>query len=374
MASHLETNPEALPTIVGAVSQFTGTDLQSKAEPLVKKQKYVELLELISEQFELLAEKASGPEIEMILQILCSLAKGDKEASKDTFTNLAKKITEKTEPRAELRIKVLSAILNELTHSHAEFFDIFVTALEYSYTVGSKNFGPRLSKNITLLMDTWGFSFAQKRTVYALLADIHTKAGKEAKSYQFLVAYLNASTDIASDPKVQERAATTIRLAFKQEIYQFSDLLRIPAIASLKGSSEYGNLFQLVQLAVEGTYKDLVAFGNEEFVQSVSPSIPDKFRIFTITSLAERQNRITYKDIADAIQVDMSQVEDFVIKAIGAGVVKGKLNQLKEEAVIEQVTKRSMTQDDWKFIQSNLERWSDSVASALATVKHARHE
>eukprot|EP00761_Pharyngomonas_kirbyi_P012745 gb/GECH01012772.1/.p1 GENE.gb/GECH01012772.1/~~gb/GECH01012772.1/.p1 ORF type:complete len:378 (+),score=113.99 gb/GECH01012772.1/:1-1134(+) len=377
MASHLETNVnESLPMIITAVSQHSGKDLKQKVEPLAKKAQYAKILGLVAEQFEVMAKSyPTGSEIEMIYQLLCSLAKQDKKGPSNLFTDLAKTITKNTEPRAELRIKTLTAILNELSSQHDEFFDIFMITLEYSFRVGSKQFGPRLAKGIDELMQTWGFSNEQKQKVYSLLVDIHKNNGNETKSYQLLIEYLNTvGKDNVSDPQVVSRAAETVRLALKQDIYRYNKLLRIPAISALQDSSEHSALFKLLQLTVQGNYKDLMSFGNQDLVQSISDTIPDKFRILTISSLAEQKNRISYQEIAEAIQVEQEQVEDYIIKAVSCGVIKGKLNQINEEAVIEQVTKRTMNKEDWKFIQSNLERWSDSVASALATVKHARNE
>jgi len=98
-----------------------------------------------------------------------------------------------------------------------------------------------------------------------------------------------------------------------------------------------------------------------------------KIRLLTLASLAV-ENQLTYSSIVQALKIDNSEVERWVISAINAGLIEAKMDQLKEVILIKRGAQRVFTITEWKQLSDHLHAWRDNVRSLLQVVKEAQRD
>jgi translation initiation factor 3 subunit M len=61
-----------------------------------------------------------------------------------------------------------------------------------------------------------------------------------------------------------------------------------------------------------------------------------------------------YTDLAEILNIQKDDVEQWAIEAIAAGIIDAKIDQVKEEIVI----KSHIMNQEWKAIKERLHEWS----------------
>ena len=68
-------------------------------------------------------------------------------------------------------------------------------------------------------------------------------------------------------------------------------------------------------------------------------------------------------------QIDLSEVETWILKATSAGLLDARMDQLKGEVVISRYTQREFTTAHWAALQTRLHAWQDNVGKMLTTLQ-----
>jgi translation initiation factor 3 subunit M len=152
------------------------------------------------------------------------------------------------------------------------------------------------------------------------------------------------------------------------------------AIQSLRASDT--SLFELLEIFAADT---LDAY--EEFIESVPLSsindlassadvLQTKMRLLTLSSLAAStpSRSLPYGMIASALRIPRSEVEKWVIDTIRAGLVEGKLSQLKGEFLVQRATYRVFGEKQWAEVQGRLMVWRRSLENVLGVVRSEREK
>ncbi|KKK22104.1 PCI domain protein [Aspergillus rambellii] len=103
-------------------------------------------------------------------------------------------------------------------------------------------------------------------------------------------------------------------------------------------------------------------------------------RLLTLASLAAAATTTTtasarslsYATIASALRVPASDVEKWVIDTIRAGLVEGKLSQLRSEFLVHRATYRVFGEKQWAEVQGRLMVWRRSLERVLGVVRSER--
>jgi len=66
-----------------------------------------------------------------------------------------------------------------------------------------------------------------------------------------------------------------------------------------------------------------------------------------------------YEALADLLNIDKDDVEEWAIEAIQAGIIDAKIDQLNEEVVIKSHMMRKIGQEEWQTIHSKIGQWKD---------------
>lgn len=85
-----------------------------------------------------------------------------------------------------------------------------------------------------------------------------------------------------------------------------------------------------------------------------------------------RYRQLTYTSVADALRVDVSEVEFWVMQAIGSGLINAKMDQAREVVAVSMCAERDFGQKQWNRLHSSLVDWRDCIRSLLDVVQTAR--
>ena len=147
------------------------------------------------------------------------------------------------------------------------------------------------------------------------------------------------------------------------------------AVQALKKSDEVA--FELLEIFTSDNLDSFKDFKEEHDgwleKQELDEAVLDrKMRLLTLASLAAHENQkrtLSYTQIAKALQVPEDEVEMWVIDVIRAGLVEGKLSQLKQEFLIHRSTYRVFGEKQWLEVGTRLDMWKASLTEVLAVIR-----
>lgn len=228
--------------------------------------------------------------------------------------------------------------------------------------------------------ERWKLSVAEQREALrglhtALLDDLRADhAGK------VMVALLGTYTS-ADAPAAADDAAECVRTAIVDpKSFSFEHLLRLPPVKHLEKSAP--DVFTALQLFASGSLKDYRAFvaKNPNFVAQKlkvdEEELVRKIRFLTLMSRAEKNNVVPLAELAKELELpDDESLEEFIIEAIQANAISGKLNEQTRELVVSSLQHRQFGLEQWMSLQrriaalaSNLKASYDNIHSITSTV------
>jgi len=95
-------------------------------------------------------------------------------------------------------------------------------------------------------------------------------------------------------------------------------------------------------------------------------------RLLTLVSLAKGSKELSYDKIATGLQVTAGEVETWVMKAISAGLLIAKINQVSSQVLISFCIEREFAEKQCGSLRESLVDWRDSIRSLLQVVQTAR--
>ena len=152
-------------------------------------------------------------------------------------------------------------------------------------------------------------------------------------------------------------------------VFSFNDLLEIELIASMSSHSDYKKFHDLLKLFSYGTYLDYKA--NEKNLPSLSESAKTKLRHLSIITLSSKCRTIRYETLSANLEVtNIRELEDLIIEAFYADIIKGKLDQEKAQLEIDFTIGRDVTDEQVDVILSVLSDWCKNCDIALNTIQN----
>jgi len=148
-------------------------------------------------------------------------------------------------------------------------------------------------------------------------------------------------------------------------------LLECKAVEKLKTSGETisKDMHALLQAVMSGNVKDasnttpqveamLQAFGGD------LDGCKTKARLLALAALGgDAVVQVPYQDVAQALHVDVEEVESWVVEAVGHQVADAKLDQLKQVVVISTASKGMFGTQEWRSLRTRIGAWRDAVTA-----------
>ena len=80
----------------------------------------------------------------------------------------------------------------------------------------------------------------------------------------------------------------------------------------------------------------------------------------------------TKSKLAKALQVELPEVETWVLRAIGSGLITAKMDQVQQVVAISNCAERDFGQKQWERLHGSLTEWRDSIRSLLQVLQNSR--
>jgi len=295
-------------------------------------------------------------------------------------------ITSSAQHGPSLAIMALTTIFNILPLASESRYHVFLAILKViKSTFSSHAFEaliPQLEVNVPNWLSAWQLDDEDARNLHVAIADVASATAHNDLAYKYLLNALETiSSASASEAESQALAKRTLIAALTNpSVIDFTALAASEAIQGLRRSES--NLFDLLEIFSSDDYSSYTDFLETNSLSALS--IPEsaaevlstKIRLLTLATIAASSptRSVPYSAIASALQVPSEDVEMWVIDAIRAGLIEGKLSQLKQEFLVQRATYRVFGEKQWAEIQGRLMVWRRSLESVLTVVRNEREK
>jgi len=151
-------------------------------------------------------------------------------------------------------------------------------------------------------------------------------------------------------------------------IFTFGELLHIEGIQKLEENASYQKEWKLLQLFTFGTYTDYIE--NVEAFPPLNAFQIKKLRLLTIASLASTSKHVPYSLLKENLGLEkLREIEDHIIEAIYAHIIKGKSNQKEERLEVDFVIGRDIQPQMIDNIIEILDSWRDNCETAMSSLE-----
>merc|ERR1740115_495230 len=227
----------------------------------------------------------------------------------------------------------------------------------------------------------WGLNTKERRDLHMKLASALKGAGDSTLTFNFIKKYLTLFEEgddmQAAFPLAVEAAVIAIQDPVQHDC---AELLRLPAVAALKaeGGKE------------AASYRLLEIFGSEklssflEFAEQNKASVSEmgldhddcvnKMRMLSLVNLATESAEIPYATIASTLQVGDDEVESWVIRVSRAGLVKTRMDQLRQVVVVSRTKVRVFNNQDWQMLGQQVASWKNSLTGLQSMIRSAKSQ
>lgn len=140
--------------------------------------------------------------------------------------------------------------------------------------------------------------------------------------------------------------------------------------------SKKPEIHALLSIFQEGKLEDFQSFIKSNPTTCADYNISEDdairhMRLLSLCSLATEHEEIPYEAIATTLQVDQSEVENWVIAAVSSGLLSAKMDQLQHVVMVERCVVRRFGIEQWKILQNRLDMWKKNVRSVLDGLKQS---
>ena len=150
----------------------------------------------------------------------------------------------------------------------------------------------------------------------------------------------------------------------------------MPLVSELDGTP----IHALLKIFVGGRREDLeqwLASGDGRATVERHSLNPDelisKMRLLDLAELCvgSVSSEVSYDEIARVLNIPDEAVESWVIDVIRAGLVSGKLSQVKRSFRVYRSTYRSFERPQWESLEKRLVQWQSSVENLVSIIRNS---
>lgn len=311
---------------------------------------------------QIIAEKGADKDLEAQYNLVIYVLNSDssEEKKQENFGVMIDSIVKNSKPQITLVIIAnLFNILSNTQQHRALKKRVFFELLELAKSSGNAGL---IAHQIDVIK-TWDLTQAEKNKVYLEISNALESSGDGG--YKYLYEAVENSEEYS--PELVERL---VKVALESEqVFDFDSVLSLSHVQTLKSKN-----------AALYSQLEAVSLGNFE-TSGLSEPLVRKARILAISKLASITNTgsvtgsriISYSQFATAIKVPISEVEVWLIDAIRAGLIEGRLSQVDESFSIHRSTPvGEFGEKEWKLIETKLDAWKSGLKDILSVLKNAR--
>lgn len=250
------------------------------------------------------------------------------------------------------------------------------------HTTAFEALKPQLTAQLPQWLAAWELDEEDAQRLHLAIADAAEAAGDSELAHSHVVEALHTiPANEASSKEARELAIRALTSALTHpSIFDFTPLTASDAVQALRSSDN--SLFELLEIFAADTLDAYEDFVSSTPLSSISGGIladageilQTKMRLLTLASLATSapSRSLPYATIASALRIPEADVEKWVIDTIRAGLVEGKLSQLRSEFLIHRATYRVFGEKQWAEVQGRLMVWRRSLEGVLNVIRTER--
>lgn len=153
-----------------------------------------------------------------------------------------------------------------------------------------------------------------------------------------------------------------------KDVYFFGELLELPAIQDLSQDPSSRPYLILLNIFAYGVFKDYVT--KAESLPPLSEVMAKKLRHLTVATLATKSKYIPYSELLEELSMtNTRQLEDLLISAIYANVIRGKLDQQNSRLEVDWTIGRDIRPVDLEIISQALASWCGACSTMLQGIQ-----
>ncbi|WFD03035.1 hypothetical protein MOBT1_001724 [Malassezia obtusa] len=280
--------------------------------------------------------------------------------------------------RSVLKYRILANIFNVLPPAAPLRLDVFLALLSLASANGDVDFLQTALDALPTWLAQWDVPAEKKNaclnSVAAALQAPDCGPEWVTKAYQFSLLhlrYISNETSIASDQRRAEAEKIIADVLRLPKLFEMEEVLQVPVTAELDGQP----IFALLKIFVAGTHEDLAQWAsqNKAVLERLSldfDALSRKMRLLDLATLCARSvsAEVSYADIAKVLDVSTEEVEAWVIDVIRAGLVSGKLSQVKQSFRVYRSTHRTFEKPQWESLETRLSQWQKSIQTLISTI------
>jgi translation initiation factor 3 subunit M len=142
-------------------------------------------------------------------------------------------------------------------------------------------------------------------------------------------------------------------------------------------------LVNLLKIICDGSLDDFQSFKSSNENSSIFKEnaiqwsdIEYKMKLLTLCSLcgtAANNKNLSYSVIAQGLKIQLDEVEDWIIDAIGQNLIDGSMDQLNSSFIVTRYTHRSFGTNQWKLLQNKLKELRKQVSHVTENIQRSNN-
>ncbi|KAK3212415.1 hypothetical protein Dsin_017121 [Dipteronia sinensis] len=350
-----------------------------EAQESMVMERWLDLVNLMLTSADLMFSKVSDKDLECIFTVICNVV--SKLESPDEAHEMAKlicgKVTQQPNEKPALRLKILFNLYNLLENPYSRFF-VYMKALNLALNGKVTEQIIPSFKKIDSFLKEWNIDIKDKRELFLGIANVLKENRSSSKdSFKFLTKYLATFSDedasIMGEAK-EEAVRTIIEFVKAPDLFQ-CDLLDMPAVGQLEMDAKYALVYQLLKIFLTQRLDAYLEFqaANSNLLKSyglVHEDCISKMRLMSLVDLGSNElGQIPYDLIRDTLRISDDEVETWVVKAITAKLIDGKMDQMNQVVIVSRCTERVFGQQQWLTLRTKLATWKGNIANVISTIQ-----
>ncbi|KAJ3807992.1 PCI domain-containing protein [Lentinula aff. lateritia] len=312
----------------------------------------------------------------LIYAHLFSLFSPSSQEAKQHTDTLLKVISSSPAEQTSIKYRILSNLFNALPRNSSLRLSVYNTILQIAVADDSINALHLSRSDVEKWTNEWDISPEDKSAFLENIVNAYAKSNQLTQSYNYSLIYLRSlpSTSDAARDTSTKAIASALRIP---SIFDFDALFKIDAVVANKDHE----LFSLLQVFLNNGLSEFKSWeashaGVLEKYDLGRAQLERKIRLLTLASLGFKNigTNLPYAKIAEAIQVDASEVEKWVIDIIRTGLLSGKLSQTTQTLYVTRSTARSFEREQWQALEQRLSSWKSGLSSVLEVVASAKRQ
>ncbi|KAG2990668.1 hypothetical protein JG687_00015702 [Phytophthora cactorum] len=294
--------------------------------------------------------------------------------AQDEALKILQVIKDDTKASAVLRLRVATALFNKAKSLPKVQLQALLDVLDLARSSNNVELVAPYLTQVETLLAVHTLSVEERRTLLLAVADVLDQADDKLKVLAVLEQYL---ATYEQGQVAKEQAKRAVQIVLQNPVASFLARVDLAANSVVQASLKGEKVLDLLDIVSTKTLKEFVAFQKSAgaVVKEnglVEAELADTMRLFTLCTLPTGFQQIKYADVAAALDVAEKDVEKWVVRAITAGVVNAKIDQLARTVTISRSLQRRFGAEQWKEIDIKLQLYKKNVGGLLDIIRNAR--